>query len=493
MKASEIIKKYRLDEKKWTNKGFHGILHFFFPVGEQPIKPFRRYYGDSHTITVFYFHDNYGEWYWNDDDMTRLRESFIKKVNKNPKILTKLVSDWHKRLGILDNIMGLIDKTDLSKLPDAKLMDIYYRWYNAYLDEYGLAISLQDPFSMHADRFLYPYFERMIRGKGMDVNETYQTLMAPVTDSFITQEYKDRLKLLKELRKTGGFDAKFIDRLKKHAERYHWVQNNYAKNVYLDENYFLQQLKQMSNINPDKELIKLENEKKETISKKKQLIKQLKLDNPSKNLIKITEVFAYMQDERKKYVLIATYYQDLFLMEIQKRLGLKREDVEYTYIHEIGNLLKKKKVDSGIFRERKQNVLVINTLNGYEVISGRIAKDIHEKAFEVTEKKAKELKGSIACKGNAKGKVKIVRTIHDLANVYDGDILVTSMTRPEMVIAIKKAAAIVTDEGGITSHAAIVSRELRIPCIIGTKIATKLLKDGDMVEVDADNGIVRIR
>jgi pyruvate,water dikinase len=66
------------------------------------------------------------------------------------------------------------------------------------------------------------------------------------------------------------------------------------------------------------------------------------------------------------------------------------------------------------------------------------------------------------------------------------------MTRPEFVPLMKKAIAIVTDEGGITCHAAIVSRELKKPCIIGTKVATQVLKDGDMVEVDANSGIVRI-
>lgn len=65
------------------------------------------------------------------------------------------------------------------------------------------------------------------------------------------------------------------------------------------------------------------------------------------------------------------------------------------------------------------------------------------------------------------------------------------MTNPDLVTAMKIAGAIVTDLGGITSHAAIVSRELNIPCVIGTKIATKVFKDGDMVEVDANRGDVR--
>ncbi|MFC1612894.1 PEP-utilizing enzyme [Patescibacteria group bacterium] len=70
--------------------------------------------------------------------------------------------------------------------------------------------------------------------------------------------------------------------------------------------------------------------------------------------------------------------------------------------------------------------------------------------------------------------------------------LVSHMTNPGIVPAMKQAVAIITDMGGITCHAAIVSRELKKPCIIGTKIATQVLKDGDMVEVDADKGIVRI-
>ena len=72
-----------------------------------------------------------------------------------------------------------------------------------------------------------------------------------------------------------------------------------------------------------------------------------------------------------------------------------------------------------------------------------------------------------------------------------GDILITGMTRPEYIPLMKLAKAVVTNEGGITSHAAVVSRELGIPCIIATKIATQVFKDGDTVEVDGEKGVVR--
>ena len=74
----------------------------------------------------------------------------------------------------------------------------------------------------------------------------------------------------------------------------------------------------------------------------------------------------------------------------------------------------------------------------------------------------------------------------------NGEVLVTGMTDPNFTDLMKKAAAIVTDGGGMLSHAAIVARELKTACVIGTKIATQVLKDGDFVEVDANIGVVRI-
>ena len=73
-----------------------------------------------------------------------------------------------------------------------------------------------------------------------------------------------------------------------------------------------------------------------------------------------------------------------------------------------------------------------------------------------------------------------------------GDVLVSIATDPDIVTAMKKASAFVTDEGGLSCHAAIISREMNKPCVIGTKIATKVFKDNDLVEVDANKGIIKI-
>ncbi|MCX6705706.1 MAG: phosphoenolpyruvate synthase, partial [Candidatus Woesebacteria bacterium] len=98
--------------------------------------------------------------------------------------------------------------------------------------------------------------------------------------------------------------------------------------------------------------------------------------------------------------------------------------------------------------------------------------------------------GAPASPGIGSGEVKIVRKNKEISKIMPGDVLVAKMTSPDYVPAMKKASAIITDEGGLTSHAAIVSRELGVPCVVGTKNATTKLKEGVIVTVDGEIGEV---
>ncbi|MFC1846547.1 phosphoenolpyruvate synthase [Chloroflexota bacterium] len=100
------------------------------------------------------------------------------------------------------------------------------------------------------------------------------------------------------------------------------------------------------------------------------------------------------------------------------------------------------------------------------------------------------ISGVAASPGLASGPVKIIHSASQIYRVHNGDILVADMTTPDFVPAMKRAAAIVTDRGGRTAHAAIVSRELGIPCIVGTEKATKILKDKNVITVDGARGKV---
>ncbi len=142
--------------------------------------------------------------------------------------------------------------------------------------------------------------------------------------------------------------------------------------------------------------------------------------------------------------------------------------------------------------ERRQGV---GLLNGSLYLECDLEMELKRRSIRLVHKQAgnsEVIEGTAVSPGLVRGVVKVVTSYDEVDLVGVGEILVTEMTMPSFGPAMKKAVAIVTDEGGITCHAAIVAREMNKPCIIGTKIATQVLKDGDMVEVDADRGVVRV-
>ena len=128
----------------------------------------------------------------------------------------------------------------------------------------------------------------------------------------------------------------------------------------------------------------------------------------------------------------------------------------------------------------------------YLVSDKKGVNQIYNKYFFITG--GDEIKGSVAFPGVVRGTVRILPPNLDpgKTKINSGDILVAVHTHPRYIELVNKSSAIVTDEGGTLSHAAIIARELKIPCIIGTQTATKVLHDGDLVEVDANKGVVRI-
>lgn len=141
-------------------------------------------------------------------------------------------------------------------------------------------------------------------------------------------------------------------------------------------------------------------------------------------------------------------------------------------------------------KERYQGVAVFYKNGGEKVIFGKKFIDFKEELISRLMKQ--RIKGTPAYLGKAKGVVRVVLDPFKVKEFNQGDILVTGMTRPDYLPLMKKSAAFITDAGGMLSHAAIMARELKKPCIVGAEIATKILKDGDIVEVDAKEGAVNI-
>ncbi|MBI4053897.1 MAG: hypothetical protein HY397_01045 [Candidatus Doudnabacteria bacterium] len=153
-----------------------------------------------------------------------------------------------------------------------------------------------------------------------------------------------------------------------------------------------------------------------------------------------------------------------------------------------------KKINVSRLVSARQGLAVIQAFvgRGMSIYTGSDARRIRNTlaAVEASVADKTSFSGQVACRGKTTGRVE-VWTRYGGRKSRQPFILVTSMTTPEMVPMLKYVKGIITDEGGLTSHAAVISREFSIPCVIGTKIATQVLKDGDLVEVDANRGVVR--
>jgi phosphohistidine swiveling domain-containing protein len=177
------------------------------------------------------------------------------------------------------------------------------------------------------------------------------------------------------------------------------------------------------------------------------------------------------------------------IAEMAKRVGKTKEEICELYMDEFLDF-----VESGYKK--------ISSKTGFKR-AGFVCKDeflvlTHEDAFRfkreflTTVDKTDILRGTPSYQGKVSGVVRVITSPSQFPDFQDGEILVCSMTDPNYVPLMKKASGIITDMGGILCHAAIVSRELKKPCIIATKIATKALKTGDTVELDAIAGIIKI-
>lgn len=223
-------------------------------------------------------------------------------------------------------------------------------------------------------------------------------------------------------------------------------------------------------------------------------VHKLNINQTDFQYLLIAQRFVYIKDARDDFRRHGVYYVLPFFAEISKRMGITAKDISYVKTSEVINFLKNNlTISSDIIQDRKKGfVMYLDAQSNIVCLQGNIIEEALIN-FRLSNKVEvlNEIKGMVASRGKAVGKVAIIHGIKELPKVVNGSILVAITTHPDYTIAMRKAAAIVTDEGGITCHAAIVSREYGIPCIVGTQNATKVLKDGDKVEVNAIEGWVR--
>ncbi len=243
----------------------------------------------------------------------------------------------------------------------------------------------------------------------------------------------------------------------------------------------------------DNKFLKLDKEFSQRKKEQQKLMNKIGLDKRGKFLVELAKHVIWQKGWRKDYQAHAFWCYEPFFKGLAKRKGIEDwHDVSFLFPWETENFILNNQPTPEELKERRNYSIFYDTDTSTEIYAGEKARDFH-KTIELKKHDGniQETSGQCAYPGKAKGAVRIIQVPLDMKKMQKGDILVSQATSPDLLPAIMKAAAIVTNTGGLICHAAITARELKIPCIVGTHNATLIFKDGDTVEVDATKGTAR--
>jgi phosphohistidine swiveling domain-containing protein len=504
-----------IKSKQWYHQRFDGSPHFLFLISMAELTPEARKYGCHATSHFGLFEHDKADWYIDQEDITKISKKVIRHGMCYPHFSKRLMKKWGDDERKFYKFCHRTEELNIKK-PTNKELEAIYREYIQLDLKSVTSSSIIDGFALGTDDLIQKELEKFLIKKNLKQlsSRYFSVLTAPIHHSFINEAEVALLKIAlkvsqqKQLArifftKTVKFIKKVINQyprllfmLEKQEENYFWSKNNYIHNNYLDVNRWITEIKSVfkSKIDIHQRIKQIINTPRKNLKEKKKLLKFLNPPKKIKVLLEIFEDFTYWQDERKKQTYWSTHYGSILLVEIGRRFGFTLHEMKYCSPNEVISLFGKPLISSTEARSRiKKCLWYQKEKDKYEVISEDSARGTYKQIFKKKSLKAvNDFRGLSACRGVARGPVTVVKSATEVKKVKEGDILVAVMTRPDYIMGMKKAAAIVTNEGGVTCHAAIVSRELNIPCVIGTKISTEVLKDGDIVEVNGNHGVVTV-
>lgn len=439
------------------------------------------------------------------DDLRRFCSLLVKKFKSNPIYLDKLIIWSEKNQNLLfDFITKNLGEDIINKLTNIELADRYLEYTNEYLAYHLKNTPAWWIGALAAEEELRNHLSRNYSGEYID------SLLVAITEplEYFSENFNEELSLLniaiklnknniKMPRKTEELTGVIKNLFYKHVLSYSSLPFGYQSGLVWKEKDFFNRLIVLAKNKPA--LLKIAKFKEIKIKKIKRdrLMTRLHLPNEVKNIVVALRKLAYLQDLKKTTQTRShPILQFIVKEEIARRLNLEVKYIDYLSEIEISSFLRTGGLTSKLRHELESresySVNIIRNMKSTWLINKKAKDFIKINGLFLGVENVKEIKGQVASKGLIRGLVKICHVSNEINKIKKGDILVTSMTTPDFVPAMRRAAAIITDEGGITSHAAIVARELNKPCIIGTKIATKTLHDGDFIEVDANKGIIKI-
>jgi len=278
-------------------------------------------------------------------------------------------------------------------------------------------------------------------------------------------------------------------------DRWCWLSYGYTGPEKKLEEYIRDLKKAIKEGLDPKEVLKNNKSKdEELIKKQKEMVNRLKFNKDQMNLINFVKESSFIKDYRKGAVYHGMYSYKRFFDYVSKLTGIASDSFWHMNPFEIEALLEKNiRISPEEIKKRAERCTLIYKKDSAEFLFDEAEKKLLDRmVLETSKTDETELKGMPVSMGLVRGRAKLIESTDDLGKMNQGDILISHITYPNLVPAMKKAGAIVTNIGGVICHAAIIARELNIPCVVGTKFATKLIKDNDLVEVDANRGVITI-
>jgi len=404
--------------------------------------------------------------------------NFIKVFHKRTQLtLEKILKNAQEKFG-----------QDFSRLSNSKLLKLYQDFILPNQTQFYIRMwtvfNIGEPLANVVRDRLKVYVS-----DEQQITKYILNLSSPLKPNDVLNERIDILKLA--LVKNKLDKSKMKASIVKHTEKYKHIPMFDFDHTPYTQDYFRNELKSIKK--PAQELAELKKLFSQRQKEFYHIIKTLKPDQNFLNLLEFLKKNVFLRDYRDMIRQKLNLELRKFYQETANRLGLSIEQVAILTNDEIIRYLKiNKNFPKKIVNERIKAYLLIQKSDKVEIYSGQ--KALRKAKEELKNKKLKqidEIRGVIGSRGKVRGRAAVVYTNKDLVKIKKGDVMVATMTRQDFVPAMRKSVAVVTDEGSITAHAAIIARELHIPCIVATKIATQVLKDGDLIEVDANEGLVK--
>jgi phosphohistidine swiveling domain-containing protein len=314
-----------------------------------------------------------------------------------------------------------------------------------------------------------------------EITEFLRVLSIPLKPNYVILEKMDLLKIAIE--KNNISNKELNKKLEEHTAKYrHMPLFDFDHNPYTKE-YCTKKLEFIEN--PKEELRLIHESFIKRNEEFDKLIKQINFDNDLRNLLVMLKRAIFFRDYADTIRQKMNFHLRNFYIYIGLKIGLNLDEIVLLTDEEIYNHIKNGiKFSSNELARRKKAFLLTQIGDRIFILSGDEAKKEVERLNLYSKlKKVNILHGLVAFPGNIEGKSKVIYTNKDLYKIEEGDIIVTTMTRQDFVPYFGKIRALITEEGGITCHAAIIARELGIPCIVGVDNATKLIEDNNVVRL----------